>query len=132
MATSMGARSAGYENELGEIRPGQRADLVLFDINTVPFVPLNEPLFHLVYCLPSSAVDTVIVEGQVVVRGGSLTRVNEAELLGEGQELGREFLRRYDGTLDGPRRLFPAVARGYRRANVRDVGVNRRIGRRIE
>ncbi|HEX6510349.1 MAG TPA: amidohydrolase family protein, partial [Chloroflexota bacterium] len=76
MGTVTGAWSAGMDRQMGEIEEGQRADLVLFDLDTVPFIPLNEPLHHLVYCLPSSSVCEVVVEGRVVVRGGRLCRVD--------------------------------------------------------
>ena len=71
MATLGGAKSVGMSGQIGAIAEGQRADLVLLDLATVPFIPLNNPLHQLVYCLPSRSVDTVIVEGQVVVHGGS-------------------------------------------------------------
>jgi cytosine/adenosine deaminase-related metal-dependent hydrolase len=128
MGTSYGARSLGMGDELGEIAEGQRADLVLFDLDTVPFVPFNRPLHHLVYCLPSHSVDTVLVEGQVVVRDGRLTRVDEAALLAEGRQLGHDFVRRSRAAFDLNAQLQPAVADGYRRAVVQDVGVRRHVG----
>jgi 5-methylthioadenosine/S-adenosylhomocysteine deaminase len=127
MGTRAGARSAGWEGELGSIEVGQRADLVLFDLNTVPFVPLNNPLYHLVYCLPSSAVDTVVVEGDVVVRAGRVTRVDQAALLAEAQELGREYVRRCGPTFDLSRQVLPSVAAGYRHAIQQEVGIHRHL-----
>jgi cytosine/adenosine deaminase-related metal-dependent hydrolase len=127
MATRAGARSAGWEGELGRIEVGQRADLVLFDLNTIPFIPLNHPLHHLVYCLPSSAVDTVLVEGQLVARNGRLTRVDQAALLSEAQELGREYVRRCDPAFTVGRQLQTSVAAGYRHAVQQNVGVHRHI-----
>lgn len=127
MGTVSGARAAGMEGQLGVIAEGQRADLVLFDLNAVPFVPLNNPLNHLVYCLPSSAVDTVLVEGRIVVRDGRLTHLDESALLAEGQELGRAFVDRSGPAFDLGRRLLPSVADGYRRAVAQDVGVRRYV-----
>lgn len=130
MGTLGGARSVGMEEQLGAIAVGQRADLVLFDLATVPFIPLNNPLHQLVYCLPSSSVDTVVVEGQVVVRGGTVTRVNERDLLQEGAELGRSYVSRSEPAFELARGLFPSVAAGYRTAVSQDVGVDRYIGGR--
>ncbi|HLJ68278.1 MAG TPA: amidohydrolase family protein, partial [Chloroflexota bacterium] len=129
MGTVYGADSIGMSEELGRIEVGQRADLVLFDLNTVPFTPLNHPLRQLVYCLPSSAVDTVLVEGETVVHGGRLTRVDEAALLDEGRELGRRYVEASAGTFEINRELVPSVAAGYRRAVAQDVGIHRHIGR---
>lgn len=127
MATVFGARSVGLGHELGQIVEGQRADLVLFDLNTVPFIPFNNPLHQLVYCLPSSSIDTVLVEGQVVVRNGTLTRVDEASLLREGQELGSEYVARSEPAFEFGRSLMPSVAEGYRRAVGQNVGAHRHI-----
>jgi 5-methylthioadenosine/S-adenosylhomocysteine deaminase len=127
MGTRSGAYATGLAGQIGQIAGGQRADLVLFDLNTVPFVPLNNPLHHLVYCLPSQSVDTVIVEGQIVVSGGRLTRVDETALLREGQELGASFVARSEHAFALGRRLQPSVADGYRRAVAQNVGVHRHI-----
>jgi 5-methylthioadenosine/S-adenosylhomocysteine deaminase len=117
----------GRGDDLGQIIEGQRADLVLFDLNTIPFIPLNNPLHQLVYCLPSSSVDTVLVEGQVVIRGGRMARVDETALLREGTELGREYVARSEPAFEFGRSLMPSVTEGYRRAVAQNVGVHRHI-----
>ncbi|HZU14233.1 MAG TPA: amidohydrolase [Chloroflexota bacterium] len=129
MATEFGARSLGMSENLGHIAVGERADLVLFDLNSVPFTPLNNPLHQLVYCLPSHVVHTVLVEGEVVVRGGKLTRVNEDALLAEGRELGRAYVDGSEPAFSAARDLFPSVAAGYRHAVAQQVGVHRYSGR---
>lgn len=128
MATTGGARSIGMYGEIGEIGEGQRADLVLFDLDTTPFVPINVPLNHLVYCLPSRSVDTVLVEGRIVVRNGTLTCIDGPSLLREGRDLARGVIERSGRTFDLGHQLMPSVAEGYRRAVAVDVGVDRYIG----
>lgn len=128
MATIAGARSAGFGGQVGEIREGQRADLTLFDLNSIPFTPFNTPINHLVYCMPSRAVDTVLVEGRVVVRDGRMATVNESDLLREARELGRDYIERCGPQWDASARMQPSVARGYRRAVGHDVGVRRHTG----
>jgi 5-methylthioadenosine/S-adenosylhomocysteine deaminase len=130
MGTLGGAKSVGMSGQVGTIAEGQRADLVLLDLATVPFIPLNNPLHQLVYCLPSRSVDTVMIEGQVVVKGGALTRVNERDLLQEGAELGRSYVSRSEPAFALARGIFPSVAAGYRHAVSQDVGVHRYIGER--
>ncbi len=131
MGTLGGAQSIGLHDELGRIEVGQRADLVLFDRNTIPFTPLNNPLHQLVYCLPSSTVRTVLVEGEIAVDDGRMARVDEVELLREGNELGRAFVERSGATFEISRKIFPAVAAGYRHAVAQDVGVRRHIGNEV-
>jgi 5-methylthioadenosine/S-adenosylhomocysteine deaminase len=131
MGTVGGAQSVGLRDELGRIEVGQRADLVFFDLNTIPFIPFNNPLHQLVYCLPSSAVRTVMVEGEVVVEDGRMASVDEQALLREGNELGRAFVARNEATFEISRQIFPAVAAGYRHAVAQDVGVRRHIGNEV-
>lgn len=65
----------------GTLSVGALADVVLMDLATLPFVPLNDTQRQLVYCEPARSVTTVIVGGEVVVSGGACTRVDEKALL---------------------------------------------------
>ena len=65
----------------GTLSVGALADVVLMDLATLPFVPLNDTQRQLVYCEPARSVTTVIIGGEVVVSGGTCTRVDEKALL---------------------------------------------------
>ncbi len=71
----------------GEIAPGQLADLVLIDLESDTFLPLRDPYLHLVYCEYGVSVDTVIVNGDVVVERGKVSNVDELALRREIREL---------------------------------------------
>jgi cytosine/adenosine deaminase-related metal-dependent hydrolase len=86
-ATLGGARTAGLEKELGALRPGYKADLVLMDLGDPAYVPLNSAVRQLVYSDSGRSVRTVIVDGRVVVRDGRATRVDEAALRTEVEGL---------------------------------------------
>jgi cytosine/adenosine deaminase-related metal-dependent hydrolase len=89
-ATVGGARALGLEGEIGAIRPGYRADLTLLRLDDPAFVPLNSAVRQLVYAGSPRAVDTVIVEGEVVLAGGRPTEIGPGELealLGQVQPL---------------------------------------------
>ena len=79
-ATVGGARTAGLENAIGALRPGYKADLVLIDLGDPAYVPFNSAVRQLVYSDSGRAIRTVIVDGEVVVRDGRATRVDEAAL----------------------------------------------------
>jgi 5-methylthioadenosine/S-adenosylhomocysteine deaminase len=79
MATREGARAFGLD--CGALAPGKRADLVLLRRDTPAFTPLNDVTNQLVLCENGSSVDTVIVNGEIVVEGGRLTRMDEREIL---------------------------------------------------
>lgn len=79
MATRNGAKAFGLE--AGVLEPGKLADLILLRRDTPAFTPLNDVPGQLVFCENGSSVDTVIVNGEVVMRHGNLTQVDEQEVL---------------------------------------------------
>jgi len=81
-ATQGGARAFGRSRELGAITKGRIADLVAFRLDGVAFTPLNNPVNQLVYS-GRKQVDLVMVDGEVILANGQLTRIDEDRLLGE-------------------------------------------------
>lgn len=68
MATANGARAMGYEaGELGVIREGALADLVVINLDKPHLQPLTDPCAALVYCGKASDVESVMVDGRMVV-----------------------------------------------------------------
>ncbi|MEM1344260.1 MAG: amidohydrolase family protein [Pseudomonadota bacterium] len=82
-ATTGGARALGQADRLGRIAVGHRADLALWRLDSIPFVPLNDPLRQLVYGETGASLDTLIIEGESVMEGGHLTRIDEGAILAE-------------------------------------------------
>lgn len=82
-AVSGGATALGLANELGKIAPGQLADLVLLDMEAAAFVPLRDAYLHLVYCENGGSVDTVLVNGNIVVEQGKVTTIDEQAIRSE-------------------------------------------------
>jgi 5-methylthioadenosine/S-adenosylhomocysteine deaminase len=83
LATVGGARGVGLPDDLGAIEPGRLADLFLFDPYRLKSVPVHDPISSLVYASGESNVDTVIVDGRVVMAGGRLTTIDEAAFVRE-------------------------------------------------
>jgi 5-methylthioadenosine/S-adenosylhomocysteine deaminase len=127
MATSGGAAAAGDREGLGRIEPGRRADLVLLDLDTIPFTPLNDALRQLVLGSTTLAVDSVVVGGRFVVRDRRLTGVDEAAILAEGRELGASILGRHDEAFEIGQRLLAGVRAGWLEAMTTNVGVERKL-----
>jgi 5-methylthioadenosine/S-adenosylhomocysteine deaminase len=78
MATRNGAGALGIDT--GVLAPGKMADLVLLRRDTLAFTPLNDVLSQLVFCENGSSVETVIVNGEVVVEDGHLKKLDENEV----------------------------------------------------
>jgi cytosine/adenosine deaminase-related metal-dependent hydrolase len=99
MATVHGARVLGAPGELGELRAGARADLVVIDARGRDYVPRGDLWSHLGMYETGVNVDTVFVHGEMVVRGGRHARLDEAALLAEAGELAAADTRANAGNL---------------------------------
>jgi cytosine/adenosine deaminase-related metal-dependent hydrolase len=86
-ATLGGARALGRD-DLGRLAPGARADLVLVNLRSLYFGAVHDPIASLVEYGSGRDIDTVIVDGQTLIEGGTSLAVDEAKLLGEIQASG--------------------------------------------
>ncbi len=91
MATVNGAKAIGREGELGLIREGALADVILLDLGLPQFVPANDVVSGLVYSSNGSEVDTVVINGSVVMEGRRLLTVDEAKVLSECEKRARRI-----------------------------------------
>jgi cytosine/adenosine deaminase-related metal-dependent hydrolase len=74
MATIGGARNLGLESSIGTLTPGKRADLVMVRTDALNMMPGAglDPTRLLVLCAQPQNVDTVLVDGRIVKRGGQM------------------------------------------------------------
>lgn len=94
LATREGARALGREGDLGQLAPGFRADVVLYDLSH-PSLTTTRPdqaVSSLVYGAPEGAVHSVYVDGEAVVRDHGLVRVPWAAVQGEVEEASRVLM----------------------------------------
>jgi 5-methylthioadenosine/S-adenosylhomocysteine deaminase len=99
MATICGARALGLENELGSIELGKKADIVLVDLNKLHLTPILCGEFfniysHLVYAANGSDVETVMVDGRILMKNRVLKTVNEDYIVQKATEAARELVER--------------------------------------
>ena len=81
MATRGGAAALGWEDEIGSLEVGKKADLVASTLNQPHLTPLYDPVSHLVYAVKGSDVRHVWVGGRQVVCNGKVQGVNVAEVM---------------------------------------------------
>lgn len=86
MATIDGARALLWDDEIGSLEEGKRADLVLFDLTHIEWVPCHDPVQALVYSATPRSITTVLVDGRVVLDDGRITTLEEQPLLEEVRE----------------------------------------------
>lgn len=125
MATAGGARGLGDPDELGRIEAGCKADLVLLDADSAALKPLNHPVNPLVYIESGASVDTVIVDGRLVVAGGRVLTVDEDRLRRRAQAAAERLRAANTERFELARRLTPYIAAACRQAVLEPYPVNR-------
>jgi 5-methylthioadenosine/S-adenosylhomocysteine deaminase len=111
MATRNGARAFGLD--AGVLAPGKLADIVLLRRDTPAFTPLNDVMGQLVFCENGSSVDTVIINGEVVVEGGRPTKVDEQEVLRLAAQARARLDPSIQREMQAARTMEPALAEMY-------------------
>jgi 5-methylthioadenosine/S-adenosylhomocysteine deaminase len=111
MATANGARAFGLD--AGVLAPGAMADLVLLRRDTPAFTPLNDAMSQLVFCENGRSVDHVIVNGEIVVKDGRLTKVNENEVLALATKARKRLNPAIEREMAVVRKLEPALGEMY-------------------
>ena len=81
MATIDGARALGLGKQIGSIEVGKRADLTILNLDALHTTPHPDPISSIVYAADKSDVETVIIDGKVVMRNGELTTLDEQAVI---------------------------------------------------
>ncbi len=96
MATIDAARVLHWENEIGSLEPGKKADIIVVNIKKSNWVPMHD--FSIVPCVVYSGegkdVDTTIVNGKILMENRKVTTLNEEKVLEESQEAAETIVAR--------------------------------------
>jgi cytosine/adenosine deaminase-related metal-dependent hydrolase len=112
-ATSESAYALGFGGVCGTIAVGQLADLVLLNMNSYPFVPLNDVVKQIVYCENGVSVTDVMIGGRWVLKQGKLLTINESSLYARARVLRDEMDTRVQEQFRHTRELEPALRASY-------------------
>ncbi|HEX6840381.1 MAG TPA: amidohydrolase family protein [Stellaceae bacterium] len=91
-ATVNGARMVGLDRRIGSLRPGKQADIVLLRAGDLNLVPVVDPVRSIVLHAGIGNVDTVLIAGRVVKRGGTLLYRDLARRKAELNESSRRIV----------------------------------------
>jgi 5-methylthioadenosine/S-adenosylhomocysteine deaminase len=94
MATVGGARALGLASLCGTIEVGKRADLILVRLDTIHSQPVNDLFSQLVHCAKASDVQTVIVNGRVLMRDRRLELAEESKVLDQAKKANLDLMTR--------------------------------------
>ncbi len=100
MATLDGARALGLENEIGSLEAGKRADVAIINLRALHSTPRPADIVSsIVYSAEASDVETVIIDGQIVMRARELQTMDEREIIDTANQEAALLIKRADALL---------------------------------
>ena len=86
-ATIEGAKTLMWDDEIGSLEVGKKADFVLFDLDHIEWTPFYDPLQALVFSASSASILETWVNGKVLFQDGQVLTVDEGEIRRKAREL---------------------------------------------
>ena len=86
MITIDAAKAIGWEDEIGSLEVGKKADVITIDMNQPHLAPHFMPVHKLMLYASGQDVDNVIVNGRVLMKNREVLSVNQLDVIGEAQE----------------------------------------------
>lgn len=80
MATIRGARAIHQDKEIGSLEAGKRADLIVVDMDSAHQTPVYNVYSQLVYATKASDVETVIINGRIVMQNRRVLTIDESSV----------------------------------------------------
>ncbi len=96
MATINGAKALGLEKEIGSIEVGKKADIAIIDLKHPNLIPVTNPVSHLVYTAKACNVDTVIVDGKIVMENREFRTIDYDQVISFAMEQTLDLLSEAD------------------------------------
>lgn len=122
MATWGGAACVSAHNEIGELKTGNRADMVIIDLERLPFLPIHNIVHQLVFCEKGFSVDSVVVDGRFVVEQGKVISMDEDAVIQKIRDKADRLVAEIDRASSRARELEPYIKSAYNMCVKQDVG----------
>lgn len=94
MATINGAKALNWDNEIGSIEINKKADIILIDMNKPHLYPLHNEVSALAYSVQGSDVDTVIVDGNIIMEKREMKTLDVEKIMYNANRCTRDLLNR--------------------------------------
>nr|ACF86649.1 unknown [Zea mays] len=103
MATINGAKAVLWDNEIGSLEVGKKADLVVVNPFTWSMVPLHDSIANIVYCMRTENIESVMCNGRWIMKDHKIMNLNEEEVISSAVKRANDLLARAGINL--PRRM---------------------------
>ena len=91
LATINGAKLLGMDKEIGSIEIGKKADMDIINLNYPQLTPLYNIYSQIIYCMNGSEVETVIINGKVIMKNKTILTINEKRVMDNANELANKI-----------------------------------------
>lgn len=93
MATRGSAEALGLGDQIGALKPGMRADIIVVSLHGLHMQPVHGVVSHIVYAARADDVRDVIIDGEPVMRDRTLLTLDEAEIVERANECASRLVR---------------------------------------
>ena len=94
MVTCDGARAVLWEDEIGSLEAGKKADLVVINPNSATMLPMHDPVANMVSSMREHNVESVMCDGKWLMRDREIVVADEAEILAAARQHAQSIARR--------------------------------------
>ena len=92
MATIEGAKVLGLEDEIGTLEVGKKADMIFIKTDKIHLCPENDVCANIAYSANGADVDTVIIDGKVIMQNRKMLHSNEKEVMKQVKKIAKKLL----------------------------------------
>jgi 5-methylthioadenosine/S-adenosylhomocysteine deaminase len=92
MATINGAKGIMADRQVGSLEAGKQADLILIDARSPHINPVHDPVSAVVWAANGNDVDTVLIDGEIIMQGRKVFTLDEEKILNDAQERKEKIL----------------------------------------
>ncbi|GAB2297738.1 hypothetical protein Dimus_031825 [Dionaea muscipula] len=94
LATINGAKTVLWDNEIGSLEVGKKADLVIVDPSTWTMAPVHDSISNLVYCMRTENIVSVMCNGKWIMKDKTILTVDEGEVISNAKQTSVKLLQR--------------------------------------
>ncbi|CAM6028251.1 unnamed protein product [Sphagnum balticum] len=94
MAAINGAQSVLWEDEIGSVEVGKKADLVILNPDLWTTLPVHDPIANIMYCMRTENIESVICDGQWIMQNCKILTVDEGQILKDAREAAANIITR--------------------------------------